>query len=116
MFSVKDLNLVTPQKPRGAGLFVPPLLEARRGLLIDMEENREKPLKGIVVAVSEGGQAAESGRPLEIMSKVGDLIDFGKYAGLAYQFEVPVEGKDPRIVKAYIIRDMEVLAYQPEGT
>lgn len=117
MFSVKDLKLTITMRPRGAGLFVLPLLEARRGLLIDMEENRERPLKGIVVAKSDGGTAPETGRPLEILSNVGDLIDFGKYAGLAYHLEGP-PGTDgqPRLIKAYIMRDTEVLASQPEGT
>ena len=117
MFSVKDLPLTITTKPRGAGLFVIPLLEARRGLVIDMEENRERPLKGIVVATSDGGTAPETGRPLEILSKVGDLAEFGKYAGLAYQLEGPPgPDGDPRLIKAYIMRDSEVLAYQPEGT
>lgn len=112
MFHVSDLKLAFIQKPRGAGLFVLPLLEARRGLLIDMEENRERPLKGVVIAISEGGTAPETGRPLEILSKVGDLVDFGKYAGLAYQLDGP--GDKP--IKAFIMRDTEVLASQPEGT
>ena len=116
MFSVKDLHLAITMRPRGAGLIVVPLLEARRGLLVDMEENREKPLKGIVVAKSAGGTAPETGRPLEILSAVGDLVAFGKYAGLVYHFEVPVPDGDPRIVKAYIMRDSEVLASQEEGT
>lgn len=111
-FKVSDLNLSIVQSPRGAGLFVLPLLEARRGIIIDMEENRERPLKGVVVAVSAGGLAPETGRQVEILSKVGDLVDFGKYAGLAYQFD----GPDGNPVKAFIMRDSEILASQPEGT
>lgn len=119
MFKVADLHLTITQEPRGAGLFVLPLLDARRGILIDMEENRERPLKGIVVAVSKGGRAPETGNPVEVLSKVGDLVDFGKYAGLLYQVDGAwrlIDKDGDRPLKLFIMRDTEVLAFQPEGT
>lgn len=111
MFNVKDLNLTFPQKPRGDRLFVIPLVQARRGQIIDMEENRERPVRGVVIAVSDGGQAPETGRPIVVETEVGELIDFGKYAGLAYELEGPTGP-----VKVFIMRDAEVLASQAAGT
>lgn len=111
MFNVDSLNLTLPQTPRGNRLLVLPLVKARTGTLIDMEENREQPEKGVVLLVGPGGVGAETGRPIPVEARIGELICYGKYSGLKWEVTGP---KGP--VKVFVMRDTEVLLAQPPET
>lgn len=55
---------------------------------------KEKPQRGIVVAVGEG-KTADNGVITRLQVKVGDTVLYGKYAGT----ELSVEGKDYLIMR-----------------
>ncbi len=55
---------------------------------------KEKPQRGIVVAVGEG-KLADTGHIVKLQVKVGDTVLYGKYAGT----EIAVEGKDYLIMR-----------------
>lgn len=112
MKDVKDLPISTQLKPRGDRLVVLPFIKAGSSFLINMEENREKPERGIVVAIGPGGVGAETGKPTPVDAKIGELVCYGKYAGLAFE----VAGPDNYPVNVFIMRDSEVLLYQDAGT
>jgi co-chaperonin GroES (HSP10) len=76
--------------PRGARIMVLPFVQARHGFIVDTEENRELPECGVVIALGPGGTAPESGRPIPVVSTVGDVVWFGKYAGLLTACETPM--------------------------
>lgn len=107
MFDVRTLNIPVAQQPRANQLIVLPLAKASAGSIIDMEENRELPEKGLVLAAGPGGVGVETGRPIPQGSKVGELVCFGKYAGMKWTVASP---KGP--LKVFILRDSEVLLSQ----
>lgn len=90
--------------PRGARLMVLPFVQARHGFLIDTEENRENPESGIVLRVGPGGVSAETGRAIPVVSTVGEIVWFGKYAGLLTDCESPMGP-----IKVYLMQESEVL-------
>jgi chaperonin GroES len=108
MLNLSELNMV--ERPRFDRIVILPLVKATTSLLIDMEEGR-MPERGVVIALGPGGTAPETGRPVEIMSAVGELVRYGKYAGQDFDIDTP---KGP--VKAIIMRDCEVLLAQEAGT
>jgi len=105
---LSELNLI--EKPRFDRIVVLPLLKASTNLIIDMEEGR-LPERGIVVALGPGGTAPETGRTVEVVARVGELVRYGKYAGQDFEVDTP---NGP--VKAIIMRDCEVLLAQEPGT
>lgn len=112
MFNVESLNIAIPQTPRGNRLLVLPLAKASAGTILDMEENRELPEKGLVLAVGPGGFGAETGQPIPVEATVGELVCYGKYAGM----KVEIAGPDEKPLKLFIMRDTEVLLAQPAAT
>lgn len=97
----------TPEKPRGDRVVVVPLVKAGRSFLVDMEENREKPERGVVIAIGPGATGPETGRFVPVQASVGELVAFGKYAGLAFEVNGPTGA-----VNALIMRDSEILLFQ----
>ncbi|MCI6158539.1 MAG: co-chaperone GroES [Selenomonadaceae bacterium] len=61
---------------------------------------KEKPQKGVVVAVGKG-KVLDNGTRVEPEVKVGDAVIFSKYSGT----EVKVEGKD-----YLVVRESDILA------
>ncbi len=61
---------------------------------------KEKPQKGVVVAVG-AGKVLDNGTRVEPEVKVGDAVIFSKYSGT----EVKVEGKD-----YLVVRESDILA------
>lgn len=104
MFNVESLNLKILGVPRTDHLLVLPLVSASTRTVIDMEENREKPEKGVVLAVGPGGVAVQTGREIPMISKVGDLAVYGRYSGMKWEIEGP---QGP--VEVYIMSDAQVL-------
>lgn len=110
--NVKDLPISTPLKPRGDRIVVLPFVQAGSSFLLNMEENREKPERGIVIEIGPGATGAETGRFTAVEAQVGQLVCYGKYAGLKFE----VSGPDNYPVDVYIMRDSEVLLYQDAGS
>jgi chaperonin GroES len=107
-------NLDVKWRPRGDRLLVLPLLQATAsadGLILLADSNRERPMHGIVLAVGPGGVGPETGRPVPMTSQVGELIAFGRYAGLDFEVSHPDKGQ----IKVLIMRDVEALLARPEG-
>lgn len=115
MFNVNELNLQIKQFPRGNRLLVLPLVKAGSSILIDMEENREQPEKGLVIAVGPGGVGPETGRPISVDSTTGELVAYGKYAGMKWTIRHEVNGSAIDL-PVFIMRDTEVLLAQPAET
>ena len=90
--------------PRGARLMVLPLVRAHSGLIIDAEENREKPECGIVIRLGPGGVAPESGRSIPVVSQLGQVVWYGKYAGLLTDAETAFG-----TIPVYLMQESEVL-------
>lgn len=106
-FDPKDVNFAWhPSDDRIVAL---PLLQATPsaegtvGILLT-DQNRERPVLGIVLAVGPGGTAPETGRPVTVKSQVGELVAFGRYAGMDFEASTP-QG----YAKVLILRDCEVL-------
>lgn len=101
-------------EPRYDRIVVLPFVQATQtqsGIIVT-DENREKPEQGIVLAVGPGGVAPETGRPITVVSTKGEIVTYGKYAGL--KFEVP--GPDGKALPVFIMRDIEVLAARRAGS
>lgn len=101
--------------PRGDRVLVLPLMAANPSLdgLIVLPEstNRERPMQGIVLAVGPGGVGPETGRPVTVTAQIGELVAFGRYAGLDFEVSGP-QGQ----VKILIMRDTEILIARAPGT
>jgi chaperonin GroES len=70
-----------------------------KGGIIIPDTAKEKPVKGIVIAVGKG-KTAEDGKLIKLDVKAGDRILFGKYAGT----EVKIDG-----VEHLIMREDDIL-------
>jgi chaperonin GroES len=94
---------------RGDQLLVRPLLTADRthGGLFIPDDARERPQKGVVLAVGPGLASELSGNITPCQSNVGDLVLFGKYAGMAEDLG------DEQVI---IMRDQEALCAKPAGS
>jgi co-chaperonin GroES (HSP10) len=115
MFNVKDLHLKIDQIPRGNRILVLPLVKAGSTMILDMEENREQPEKGLVLEIGPGGVGAETGRPIPVDASIGELVAYGKYSGL--KWSIPHELRGQRFdLSVFILRDTEVLLAQPAET
>jgi len=107
---IEALNLALHERPRGDRIVVLPLAPARTGLIVDAEANRDKPERGIVLAVGPGGVGAETGRDIPVLSQVGELVTHGKYAGMAFEVTGPRGA-----LRAIVMRDCEVMLSQAPG-
>ena len=71
--------------PLGDRLKVLPLkpAEATQGgiLMPEASEGRDRPLEGIVLAVGRGREF-DNGRLVALECQIGDVVQFGKYAGI----------------------------------
>lgn len=96
-------------EPRNDTIVVLPLMEADRtqGGIIIAEDRRERPQKGIVLAVGPGLYDAERTRLLPVEAEVGDLVIFGKYSGSTFEIADNVH--------VLMMRNVEFLARQAWG-
>lgn len=74
--------------------------EVSQGGIIIPDKAREKPMRGKVVALG-GGNLLDSGKVIPIDLKIGDVVLFGKYAG------VEVEIEDETLL---LVREDDILA------
>jgi co-chaperonin GroES (HSP10) len=117
MFDVRTLNIQIPQTPRGNRLLVLPLVKAGSSPILSMEENREQPERGLVLATGPGGVGTKTGNPVPVESKVGELVCYGKYAGMKHEIAGPPDAHGrSRPLVVYILADSEVLLAQPAET
>jgi chaperonin GroES len=89
-------------------ILVRPLLSADRtasGLIIP-DDTRERPQSGVVLAVGPGA-LTEMGVLAAVIVQVGDLVAFGKFAGVTFA----IDGED-----VLLMREREALARKLDGT
>jgi len=93
-----SLNL----KPLGSRVVVEPLEqeEVTSGGIVLPETAKEKPQKGVVLAVGPGDRD-EDGKRIALDVKVGDTVLYAKYGGT----EIKIDGK-----KLLILRESDLLA------
>lgn len=102
-------DLTSTWKPSGDQVLVFPLTATSRlasNLIIAPDAHRERPHTGIVLAVGPGLLSPYFGGPLPIGVQVGQLVAFGKYAGMDFVLDQ---------TQVILIRDMELLAYKEAG-
>jgi chaperonin GroES len=93
-----SLNL----KPLGDRVVVEPLEQEERtatGIVLP-ETAKEKPQKGMILAVGAGGRD-DKGQRITMETQVGDTVLFAKYAGT----EIKMDGK-----KLLILKEGDILA------
>jgi chaperonin GroES len=95
--------------PKGDYILVRPCIAAERtaGGLYLPEEARERPQKGVVLAVGPGLTSELGGQALTPQSQIGDLVVFGKYAGVDFDLD-----GEPVL----LMRDQEALARKPQAS
>lgn len=95
--------------PKNDCVFVLPLTEATqsRGGIITPEQHRDRPQKGVVLAVGRGLWDAELQRLFPVDVAVGDLVTYGKYSG-----ELFAIGD----LHVFIMKNIELKARMPAGT
>ncbi len=84
--------------PTGDNIVVEAIIEDKTsssGILIPETASKEKPMKGLVLAVGPGKLKEDGGR-VEMEVKEGDTVLFSKYGPT----EVKVDGKDVLILSA----------------
>lgn len=94
-------------KPLGNRVVVEPIEqeEITAGGIVLPETAKEKPQKGMVLAVGPG-ERDEDGERIPLDVKEGDTVLFAKYSGT----EIKVDGK-----KLLILRESDLLAIVQEG-
>lgn len=108
-----DPRFVRGWKPKNDCMFVMPLVEASRskgGALIIPDEHRERPQKGIVLAIGDGLWDAEQQQLYPVDVQPGDLVTYGKYAGESFEIG------DESIVTVFIMKNVEIKARRLRGT
>lgn len=70
--------------------------EKTSGGIIIPDTAKEKPQKGVVIAVGPGKYAEQTGNLIPLNQKIGDVVLYGKYAGT----EVNVDGEEFLIMRA----------------
>jgi chaperonin GroES len=73
-----------------------PAEEKTKGGIIIPDTAKEKPQKGVVIAVGPGKYAEQTGNLIPIKQKIGDVVLYGKYSGT----EISVEGDDYLIMRS----------------
>lgn len=83
--------------PTGDNVVVEPVVEevSASGIIIPETANKEKPMKGTVMAVGPG-KLTDEGKRLEMEIAEGDTVLFSKYGPT----EVKIEGKEVLILSA----------------
>jgi chaperonin GroES len=83
--------------PTGDNLVVEPVVEevSSSGIIIPETANKEKPMKGTVIAVGPG-KMTDEGKVLPMEIAEGDIVLFSKYGPT----EVKIEGQDVLILSA----------------
>lgn len=90
-------------KPNGDRIVIKPNLVEEKtssGLLYIPDTAKEKPNKGVVVAVGLGRYAEDTGYLIPLNCKVGDTVLYSKYGGV----EVSIENEN-----YLIMRDTDIL-------
>lgn len=72
-----------------------PAEEKTAGGIIIPDTAKEKPQKGIVVAVGQGRWDEDGEKRIPLDVKVGDVVLYGKYAGT----EITIDGKEYLIMR-----------------
>jgi chaperonin GroES len=96
-------------QPHGDQILVRPLLPAEQtssGLVIP-DEARDRPQRGVVLAVGPGQPNELNGALRPMQAEAGQLVLFGAYAGMAEE----LDGE-----KVLIMRDQEVLVSRTDYT
>ena len=70
--------------------------EKTAGGIIIPDTAKEKPQKGIVIAVGKGKYAEQTGNLIPVNVKAGDTVMYGKYGGT----EINLDGEDYLIMRA----------------
>ena len=83
-------------KPLDDRVVIEPMVaeERHRAVYTSLTPQKEKPMKGKIIAVGEG-KLLESGKRGRAIGKKGDKVLYGKYAGT----EVTVDGKDLLVMR-----------------
>lgn len=89
-------------KPLGSRVVIEPSEqeEVTAGGIVLPETAKEKPQKGIILAIGPG-ERDDDGKRIQMDVKVGDTVLYAKYAGT----EIKVEGK-----KLLILKESDILA------
>lgn len=93
--------------PKNDCAFVLPLIETDRtksGAIILASTSREKPQKGVVIAVGAGMWDDEQKRLFPVEVEVGDLITYGKYSGEVFE----IGSENP--IEVFIMKNIEIKA------
>ena len=61
-----------------------------------LKAEQEKPQRGTVICVGQGKLSEQTGKPLPLPQKVGDIVLYGKYAGT----EITIDGEEYLIMRA----------------
>jgi chaperonin GroES len=95
---VKDFHL----KPLADRVIVSPILEetTKSGIIIPDTNSKERPERGVVVAVGEG-KIGDDHKRIALEVSVGDVVIFSKYG----PDEIKIEG-----LEYYILREDQILA------
>jgi co-chaperonin GroES (HSP10) len=114
MFDPTTVNF--PWEPVDDRVVVLPLLQATPSAegsagLVLTDQNRERPMIGIVLVAGPGGVAPETGYPVAVNSTAGQLVAFGRYAGLDFEAATPAGH-----LKVLIMRDCDALLRRPAGS
>lgn len=105
-----DPRTVLGWTPKNDCAFVLPLIEADRsrgGQFILPDQAREKPQKGVVIAVGAGLWDDEQRKLYPVEVNVGDLVTYGKYSGESFEIG-GVDGTAPLAV--FIMKNIEIKA------
>ncbi len=80
--------MATKVKPLGDRVLIKPLEEAEqvKGGIIIPDTAKEKPQRGVVVAVGDG-KTDDSGKKIALSVKSGDTVLYGKYSGTEVQLD-----------------------------
>jgi chaperonin GroES len=70
--------------------------EKTAGGIIIPDTAKEKPQRGTVMSVGQGKLSEQTGKPLPLPQKVGDVVLYGKYAGT----EITIDGEEYLIMRA----------------
>lgn len=99
--------------PKNDCMFVMPLVEAARskgGALIIPDEHRERPQKGVILAIGSGLWDDEQAQLYPVEAQPGDLVTYGKYSGESFEIG------DEATLTVFIMKNVEIKARRLAGT